>query len=412
MALLPLVHSPRSFMSLTRSKRFITERLPVAPPLRLRELCLDIKSRKWLEGRKLGARWNFGKDELGKNFRFPNGLISASPVEVGRDISRSVAAELENEHQVRLEFETPRFLQSLFGHEERELKYLEAKAVVNIVTRDGWLLAKGSEAGCALVQEVFKDLEEARRNGGEISPRDFRTAVDLAAAGGSGVAELSKTQLVGARGRKPVSARTPHQLEYLNLMAANEVVFGLGPAGTGKTYLAVAMALHLLKNKEVSRVILTRPAVEAGEALGFLPGDMREKVAPYLRPLYDAIDDMLGYEEGQRRLEDGSIEIAPLAYMRGRTLSRAFVILDEAQNTTREQMFMALTRLGDGSRCVVTGDISQIDLKDQKSSGLLEAEKALDQVEGVAFQHFDTTDVVRHPVVGRIIDAYTKFRTE
>lgn len=329
-----------------------------------------------------------------------------------RDISCRVAADLETEHQLRLEYETPRFLQSLFGHEERELRYLEAKGAVSIVTRDGWLLAKGSEAGCALVQRVFKDLEEARRNGGEISPRDFRTAVDLAAVGGAGVAELSKTQLVGARGRKPVVARTAHQLEYLNLMAENVVVFGLGPAGTGKTYLAVAMALHLLKNKEVSRVILTRPAVEAGESLGFLPGDMREKVAPYLRPLYDAIDDMLGYEEGQRRLEDGSIEIAPLAYMRGRTLSRAFVILDEAQNTTREQMFMALTRLGDGSRCVVTGDISQIDLKDQKASGLLEAEKALDHVEGVAFQHFDTTDVVRHPVVGRIIDAYEKFRTE
>ena len=292
------------------------------------------------------------------------------------------------------------------------MKYLEAKAGVSIVTRDGWLLANGSEEGCALVAEVFQDLEQARKNGGEITPRDFRTSVDLAVAGGSGVSELGRTQLVGARGRKPVVARTPHQLEYLNLMAANEVVFGLGPAGTGKTYLAVAMALHLLKNKEVSRVILTRPAVEAGEALGFLPGDMRDKVAPYLRPLYDAIDDMLGYEEGQRRIEDGSIEIAPLAYMRGRTLSRAFVILDEAQNTTREQMFMALTRLGEGSRCVVTGDVSQIDLKDQKTSGLLEAEKALTMVEGVAFQHFDTSDVVRHPVVGRIIDAYEKFRTE
>lgn len=350
--------------------------------------------------------------KLVKNFRCPKGLIYASPVAPGEDISCPVATLQDAEQQIRLEYDTPRFLQSLFGHEERELEYLEAKAGVSIVTRDGWLQAKGSEEGCRIVREVFKDLEQARRNGGEIEPRDFRTAVDHAVSGGFGVSELGKVQLVGARGRKPVVARNPHQMHYLNLMADNEVVFGLGPAGTGKTYLAVAMALHLLKNKEISRVILTRPAVEAGEALGFLPGDMRDKVAPYLRPLYDAIDDMLGYEEGQRRIEDGSIEIAPLAYMRGRTLSRAFLILDEAQNTTREQMFMALTRLGEGSRCVVTGDISQIDLKDQKTSGLLESEKALVNVEGVAFQHFDSTDVVRHPVVGRIIDAYEQFRTE
>jgi len=206
-------------------------------------------------------------------------------------------------------------------------------------------------------------------------------------------------------------ARTRNQLEYLNAMQKNEVVFGLGPAGTGKTYLAVAMALHMLKNKEVNRVVLTRPAVEAGEALGFLPGDMRDKVAPYLRPLYDAIDDMLGFEEGDKRLEDGSIEIAPLAYMRGRTLSKSFVILDEAQNTTREQMFMALTRLGEGSRCVVTGDSSQIDLKEHRTSGLLEAENALKGVKGVGFNYFDTDDVVRHAVVGRIIEAYNKERS-
>jgi len=315
------------------------------------------------------------------------------------------------EHQIKLEYESAQFLQSLFGHEERELRYLEGKAKVRIVTRDGWLVARGPEEGCELVQKVFSDLEEARRNGGEVTTREFRTAVDLAARGDEGVSALGKVQLVGARGRKRVVARTPHQLEYLNAMAANDVVFGLGPAGTGKTYLAVAMALDLLKKKEVSRVVLTRPAVEAGEALGFLPGDMRDKVAPYLRPLYDAIDDMLGFEEGAKRLEDGSIEIAPLAYMRGRTLSRSFVILDEAQNTTREQMFMALTRLGEGSRCVITGDASQIDLKEQGISGLLEAESALRGVQGVAFNHFDTSDVVRHPVVGRIITAYQEHRS-
>jgi len=322
------------------------------------------------------------------------------------------SCRVAEEHQIKLEYESAHFLQSLFGYDEKGLRYLEGKAQVRVVTRDGWLRANGPEQSCELVERVFADLEEARRNGGEITAREFRAAVDMALSGGEGVAALSKIQLVGARGRKAVVARTPHQLEYLNAMAANEVVFGLGPAGTGKTYLAVAMALDLLKKKEVSRIVLTRPAVEAGEALGFLPGDMREKVAPYLRPLYDAIDDMLGYEEGAKRLEDGTIEIAPLAYMRGRTLSRSFVILDEAQNTTREQMFMALTRLGEGSRCVITGDSSQIDLKDQGISGLLEAEKALRGVQGVAFNHFDTSDVVRHPVVGRMITAYQEFRSE
>ncbi|MCX8239963.1 MAG: PhoH family protein [Akkermansiaceae bacterium] len=319
---------------------------------------------------------------------------------------------MSDEHQIKLEYESARFLQSLFGHDEKELRYLEGKARVHIVTRDGWLVARGPKDGCDMVQEVFSDLEEARRNGGELTSRNFRTSVDQAIQGGEGVSALAKIQLVGARGRKSVVARSPHQLEYLNAMAKNEVVFGLGPAGTGKTYLAVAMALDLLRKKEISRIILTRPAVEAGEALGFLPGDMRDKVAPYLRPLYDAIDDMLGFDEGAKRLEDGTIEIAPLAYMRGRTLSRSFVILDEAQNTTREQMFMALTRLGEGSRCVITGDSSQIDLKEQGVSGLLEAEKALRGVEGVAFNHFDISDVVRHAVVGKIISAYEEFRSE
>ena len=187
-------------------------------------------------------------------------------------------------------------------------------------------------------------------------------------------------------------------------------MFGLGPAGTGKTYLAMAMALTMLKRRTIQRIVLTRPAVEAGEALGFLPGDLQEKVAPYLRPLYDAIHDMLGPEEGQRYIEEGIIEIAPLAFMRGRTLARSFVILDEAQNTTREQMFMTLTRLGEDSRMIVTGDSSQVDLKPGVRSGLSEAEHALQGVEGIAFQHFTQVDIIRHPVVGRIVDAYEKHR--
>jgi phosphate starvation-inducible PhoH-like protein len=184
----------------------------------------------------------------------------------------------------------------------------------------------------------------------------------------------------------------------------------MGPAGTGKTYLAMAMALSMLKEGEVTRVVLTRPAVEAGEALGFLPGDLQEKVAPYLRPLYDALHDILEPDRGQAYLEDGTIEIAPLAYMRGRTLAHSFVILDEAQNTTREQMFMFLTRLGEHSRCVVTGDGTQVDLRGGVPSGLLEAEKALRGVQGISFVDFDPEDVVRHPVVGRIIDAYDRHR--
>ncbi len=321
-------------------------------------------------------------------------------------------ADSPEEFQLKLEYDTPRFLQSLFGNEEAELRYLEEKVGVKAITRDGWILFRGDQEGCELARSIFSDLETARRDGAELTARDFRTAVDLSTdkSVASGVSEMVKVRLVGARGRKPVVARTAHQLSYLNAMLKNEVVFGLGPAGTGKTYLAVAMALHLLKNKEINRVILTRPAVEAGEALGFLPGDMKEKVAPYLRPLYDAIDDMIGYEEGAQRLDDGSIEIAPLAYMRGRTLSKSFVILDEAQNTTREQMFMALTRLGEGSRCVITGDGSQIDLKEHETSGLTEAEAALKGVKGVAFSKFDSTDVVRHPVVGRIIEAYAQYR--
>ncbi len=315
------------------------------------------------------------------------------------------------EAEIKLEYETAPFLHSLFANDAKELRYLEEKLGVRAVTRDGWILFAGSEEGVRRSTEVFSDLEQARRQGAEISSRDFRMAVDLVASGGGSVSELSEVKLLGFRGRKPVVPKTPRQLEYLKSIEKNDVVFGLGPAGTGKTYLAMAMGLAMLKAKRVGRVVLTRPAVEAGEALGFLPGDLREKVAPYLRPLYDAIHDMIGHEEGERYLADGTIEIAPLAFMRGRTLARSFVILDEAQNTTREQMFMALTRLGEESRLVVTGDGSQIDLKPTVPSGLFEAEKALAGVQGIDFIRFSGVDVVRHPVVSRIIDAYDRHRS-
>jgi phosphate starvation-inducible PhoH-like protein len=313
---------------------------------------------------------------------------------------------------LKLEFESGVFLQSLLGGEASSLSYLEkALSLTKVVTRDGWVLMEGEAEDLERAKLVFSDLEEARRGGALLSGRDFRLAVDLVAKDSTqSVSEMVKVKLLGARGGKAVVPKSPGQAEYIAAMQTHDVTFGLGPAGTGKTYLAMAMALSLLKDKLIHRVVLTRPAVEAGEALGFLPGDLKEKVAPYLRPLYDALHDMLGPEEGQKYLDDGTIEIAPLAYMRGRTLARSFVILDEAQNTTPEQMFMFLTRLGEGSKCAVTGDGSQVDLKDGQQSGLAEAERALAHVEGVALVKLQAEDVVRHEVVGRIIAAYDKER--
>lgn len=313
--------------------------------------------------------------------------------------------------EIKLEFDTPQFLHALFANDPKNLAYLESQLGVRVIAREGWVLISGETAAVERARAVFTDLETAQRKGGDIEKRDFQLAVEVAAAGGAvGVSALAGVRLVGSRGRRPVIPRTEHQLDYVHAIETHDVVFGLGPAGTGKTYLAMAMGLTLLKRKTMQRIILTRPAVEAGEALGFLPGDLQEKVAPYLRPLYDAIHDMLDPEEAQRYLDEGTIEIAPLAFMRGRTLSRSFVILDEAQNTTREQMFMALTRLGEESRMVVTGDSSQVDLKPGIRSGLAEAEHALRGVEGIAFQQFTKSDIVRHPVVGRIVDAYEKYR--
>lgn len=315
--------------------------------------------------------------------------------------------------ELKLEFETPQFLQSLFGDNESNLRHLEKALNVRIVTRDGWITFQGTEEQLKIIETLFDDLEETRRNDADISSRDFHLATEMAIQQAeSGLSSLTSVKLVGARGRKPVTPKTPSQLDYIEAMQKDDVVFGLGPAGTGKTYLAVAMALTKLKAKEVNRVILTRPAVEAGEALGFLPGDLKEKIAPYLRPLYDAIHDMLHPSDAQKWMEDGTIEIAPLAYMRGRTLSRSFIILDEAQNTTCEQMFMFLTRLGEGSRCVITGDTSQIDLKRGVKSGLKEAERALYGTKGVSFNRFGSEDVVRHQVVARIINAYNKHRSD
>ena len=311
-----------------------------------------------------------------------------------------------------LEFENAHFLQSLFAEEAGLLKVVARTFGIAVTTRDNWVKLEGEdEAAIDKGVELFQRLEEVRRDGGELNEHAFRFAVDAVKGGeGSELKELMDYRLLGTSTKPPVVPKSRGQLEYLKSMDQNDVVFGIGPAGTGKTYLAMARLIAALKDGEVKRLVLTRPAVEAGEALGFLPGDLQEKILPYLRPLYDALYDMLEPAEVEKMIESGMIEIAPLAYMRGRTLNHAAIILDESQNTTREQMFMFLTRLGEDSRCVVTGDPSQIDLKSQRDSGLVEAMDALRETKGIGFVKFEKTDIVRHRVVRRIIDAYASHR--
>jgi phosphate starvation-inducible protein PhoH and related proteins len=309
------------------------------------------------------------------------------------------------EHTIH--FDNAREAQDITGPREEYLPALEQTFGVKTVSRDLWLKLEGDAAPLAAAGEFVDGLLRARNSGLTLN----RHAVDYARqahADGRG-AELDK--LTGMRvdvapGRAPVFPRTFGQAEFLEAIRTRELTFGLGPAGTGKTWLAMAMAVSALLKNEVSRIILTRPAVEAGEALGFLPGDLQQKILPYLRPLYDALHAMMPAEQVPELVERGVIEVAPLAYMRGRTLNRAFIILDEAQNTTREQMLMFLTRLGFGSKAVVNGDLTQVDLPAHKMPGLLEAEFLLRKVAGVGVVHLTAADVVRHPLVQRIIDAY------
>ena len=310
-----------------------------------------------------------------------------------------------------LQFENARALASLFANDVSLLKQAEETLGAKLTTRDGWLRAEGEGEAVERVRKLFAQLDRARQNGLSIRRPEFLYALRSIGAGDlTGIDELSDTRIQCSPKRPPVIPKTAGQRAYLQAIQSHDMVFGLGPAGTGKTYLAMAMAVTALKKEQVTRIILTRPAVEAGEALGFLPGDLKEKIMPYLRPLYDALYDMLDAEEMQRYLERGVIEVAPLAYMRGRTLNRAFVVLDEAQNTTTEQMFMFLTRLGSESKCVITGDSTQIDLPTNKRSGLVEALQALHGIEGIAFCHFGDRDVIRHELVQSIVRAYRRHR--
>lgn len=311
-----------------------------------------------------------------------------------------------------LHFENARLAQQLFNNNPRNLAALEQQLAVKATSREGWIKLEGDAAAVERARQLFHLLEGSIKAGSPVGNREFNQALSVVRTDGvSALQSLYSERLQTSTRKPPVTPKTPGQKLYVEAIRAHDVTLGVGPAGTGKTYLAIAMAVLALREEKVSRIILTRPAVEAGEALGFLPGDLYEKIAPYLRPLHDALHDMLPIEEIQKHMERGIIEIAPLAYMRGRTLNHAFIILDEAQNTTVEQMKMFLTRIGFGSTAVVTGDITQVDLPRNTLSGLRHGLEVLDGVEGISAIYFTARDVVRHPLVARIVAAYERFES-
>ena len=299
---------------------------------------------------------------------------------------------------------------NIFGSFDENIRLLEQEFSVTVVNRDGELRVEGEPEDTMLACKAIQALLTLSSRGESIGEQTVRYVIGLVRAGKEEqIGELTADVLcITAKGR-PVKPKTIGQKEYIQSVLKNTVTIGVGPAGTGKTYLAVASAVQAFRDKQVNRIILTRPAVEAGERLGFLPGDLQSKVDPYLRPLYDALFDMLGAETYQKYLERGNIEVAPLAYMRGRTLDDSFIILDEAQNTSREQMKMFLTRLGFGSKIVITGDVTQIDLPDGKPSGLREAMRVLRNIEGIGICELTNQDVVRHAMVQRIVAAYESY---
>ena len=315
-----------------------------------------------------------------------------------------------DEVKLTIEIENPDMLAELFGQRDENVRVIEDETGVRISMQEGSICISGQQEQAEVAQTVVRRLMLLLARRERIDKTRIRYAIELAAEGRDELIDEIMSDVVAITYRgKQIRAKTLGQSRYVNAMKNNTVVFGVGPAGTGKTYLAMAAAVMAFKNKEVSRIVLTRPAVEAGEKLGFLPGDLQHKVDPYLRPLYDAIYEMMGSEAYARLAERGVIEVAPLAYMRGRTLSDAHIILDEAQNTTNEQMKMFLTRLGEGSKAVVTGDLTQIDLPPGKVSGLKRAVNILEGVKDIAVCHFSHKVVVRHELVQSIIKAYESF---
>lgn len=298
----------------------------------------------------------------------------------------------------------------LFGNFDQNIKIIEDELGVNIIVRDTQLKILGEKDRADLAYTVIRKLLQIIDQGENIDKNRVRYAISLALEGREDLIEEIVTEIICINHRgKEVRCKNFGQRLYVNAIKENDIVFGIGPAGTGKTYLAVAMAVAAFKRKEVGRIILTRPAIEAGEKLGFLPGDLQNKVDPYLRPLYDALFDLLGLENYSKLMEAGLIEVAPLAYMRGRTLDNSFVILDEGQNTTEEQMKMFLTRLGIGSKAIITGDITQIDLPKNQRSGLVDATNVLQDIQGIEFIYLTHRDIVRHELVMKIVQAYERY---
>lgn len=315
--------------------------------------------------------------------------------------------------QLAIGISEPKVLKELFGHLDEHTKMIEEAFSVTIRQEDDGLTVKGEEGPVKQAGIVLENLIEAIHKQKRVDKKDVAYSIDLVQAGiEDSFTSLLDDVIVYTEMGRPIRPKTLGQKRYLDAIRSHDVVFGIGPAGTGKTYIAMANAVKAFKEKEVSRIILTRPAVEAGESLGFLPGDLQMKVDPYLRPLYDALFEILGQDAFQKYLEKGLIEVAPLAYMRGRTLDNAYVILDEAQNSTNEQMKMFLTRLGYGSKAIITGDVTQIDLPRGKQSGLKTVLKILDGVKGIEIIRLGRNDIVRHPLVQRIIDAYDRFDRE
>jgi len=307
----------------------------------------------------------------------------------------------------KIEFESERQLHKLYAESPENLSEVERVLSVRLVARGNCLSMQGEPADLSRCEELFSLLLKGREQGFVSGKADFRRFLEKVSNEKSGeLRDLLDNPLVLKIRKKSVVPRNLGQRDFLDLILGNDMVFGIGPAGTGKTFLAMIAALHALIEGSVQRIVLARPAVEAGEALGFLPGDLEEKLLPYLRPLYDAMDEVLGPVEARKLVEAGVVEIAPLAYMRGRTLSKCFALLDEAQNTTRSQMMMFLTRLGEGSKMVITGDVTQVDLPSRQESGLIHARKVLSGVPNLHFHEFDHDDVVRHSLVSAIISAY------